>query len=150
MLFGKCTGECCADDVSDASFLSSVQQTLSLFFQDLLKSILLTIAIGVPVTAAIITIAQRAGPWLIPCLWAFSFLLSVFFLTIYPVAIAPLFNAFVPVSTVSEDVIANLGSQDVAQTSQLACLLYPCLLGAYWGSTIGLKVHVDPCNLGAV
>jgi len=76
----------------------ALQQTLSLFFQDLLKSIILTVAIGGPVTAAIITIAKHAGPWLVPCLWAFSFLLSLFFLTIYPLAIAPLFNNFVPVS----------------------------------------------------
>lgn len=49
-----------------------------------------------PVIAAFTWILQHTGPLVPLCLWCFIFGLQIFFMTIYPVLIAPLFNKFSP------------------------------------------------------
>ncbi|MBA0652695.1 hypothetical protein Goklo_019931 [Gossypium klotzschianum] len=82
------------------SFLAGVmiwsQQTIWLFFRDLIKGICLAIVLGPPIVSAIIVIVQNGGPYLAIYLWAFMFVLSLVMMTIYPVLIAPLFNKFTP------------------------------------------------------
>ncbi|KAF5196421.1 Caax prenyl protease 1-like protein, partial [Thalictrum thalictroides] len=72
------------------------KQTVWLFFRDMIKSIALSIVIGPPIVSAIIVIVQKGGPYLAIYLWAFTFVLSIVMMTIYPVLIAPLFNKFTP------------------------------------------------------
>ena len=49
-----------------------------------------------PVIAAFAWILIHTGPMMPIYLWCFMFGLQIFFMTIYPVAIAPLFNKFSP------------------------------------------------------
>ncbi|KAF9602573.1 hypothetical protein IFM89_029872 [Coptis chinensis] len=72
------------------------KQTVWLFFRDMIKGILLSIVIGPPIIAALIVIMQKGGPYLAIYLWAFTFVLSIVMMTVYPILIAPLFNKFTP------------------------------------------------------
>ncbi|CAM8960827.1 hypothetical protein QQ045_003529 [Rhodiola kirilowii] len=72
------------------------KQTMWLFFRDMIKGIIISIILGPPIVAAIITIVQKGGPYLAIYLWAFMFVLSIVMMTLYPVLIAPLFNKFTP------------------------------------------------------
>ncbi|PKA60435.1 CAAX prenyl protease 1 like [Apostasia shenzhenica] len=72
------------------------KQTIWLFFRDLFKGICLSILLGPPIVAALITIVHKGGPYLAIYLWAFMFGLSILMLNLYPVLIAPLFNKFTP------------------------------------------------------
>jgi STE24 endopeptidase len=56
----------------------------------------LGLLIGPPVVAAFTWILQHTGPWVPLYLWAFFFALQLFFMSIYPSFIAPLFNKFSP------------------------------------------------------
>lgn len=49
-----------------------------------------------PIIAAITLILQNTGPLVAIYLWFFILVVSIFMMTIYPVAIAPLFNKFTP------------------------------------------------------
>ncbi|KAF9602341.1 hypothetical protein IFM89_026546 [Coptis chinensis] len=83
----------CCFGLSDAG---AVNQTVWLFFRDMIKGILLSIVIGPPIIAALIVIMQKGGPYLAIYLWAFTFVLSIVMMTVYPILIAPLFNKFTP------------------------------------------------------
>ncbi|WCJ22725.1 hypothetical protein M5689_004799 [Euphorbia peplus] len=72
------------------------KQTIWLFFRDLIKGICIGIVIGPPIVSAIILIVQKGGPYLAIYLWAFTFVISIVMMTIYPILIAPLFNKFTP------------------------------------------------------
>lgn len=58
--------------------------------------ILLGSVLGPPVVAGFTWILQRTSAYMPLYLWAFFFGLQIFFMTIYPVFIAPLFNKFSP------------------------------------------------------
>ncbi len=49
-----------------------------------------------PLIAAITLILKNTGPLVAIYLWFFILVVSIFMMTIYPVAIAPLFNKFTP------------------------------------------------------
>ena len=49
-----------------------------------------------PIIAAITLILKNTGPLVAIYLWFFILVVSIFMMTIYPVAIAPLFNKFTP------------------------------------------------------
>jgi len=70
--------------------------TLRLWLLDLLKALALGIALGLPLTLAILWLMGRAGAlwWLWAWLVWFGFQLLMLFL--YPTVIAPLFNRFTP------------------------------------------------------
>lgn len=62
--------------------------------------VLMQMGLGVvimpPVIAAFTWILIHTGPMMPIYLWCFMFGLQIFFMTIYPVAIAPLFNKVTP------------------------------------------------------
>jgi len=74
------------------------RMTPALFLADTVKSIGLSVAIGLPLLALILTLMQATGPywwvyvWLVWC--GFTLLLTVLF----PIVIAPLFNRFTPLA----------------------------------------------------
>ncbi|KAL4448266.1 hypothetical protein ABPG75_005485 [Micractinium tetrahymenae] len=66
------------------------------FVADTAKSVLLGLVLLPPVVAGFTAILQRASPWVGLQLWAFLLALALFMLTVYPTAIAPLFNKYTP------------------------------------------------------
>jgi len=70
------------------------KQTIGLYFADLLKGQLLTLAIAPPLLAAFVYILLHSGPYVALYLWAFVFVVFMVFMTVYPEVIAPLFNKF--------------------------------------------------------
>jgi STE24 endopeptidase len=61
--------------------------------------VLLGCALLPPVVAAFTWIFGIASPYVGLYLWAFLLALSLFFITVYPVWIAPLFNTFKPLES---------------------------------------------------
>ncbi|GAX17410.1 STE24 endopeptidase [Fistulifera solaris] len=72
------------------------KQTLSLFFTDQIKSLVLTALIGGPFVALLLTIIQKGGEYFYLYVWAFVCVFSLFMMTIVPVVIMPLFNKYEP------------------------------------------------------
>jgi len=70
------------------------KKTVKLFFTDLVKQTLLTIAIGGPLLVAMIWIVKWGGKTFYIYLWAFSTLVTIVFMFVYPNYIAPLFNKY--------------------------------------------------------
>jgi len=72
------------------------KQTLSIFVMDKLKSLLVGVVLTLPLLAIVIKVMQWGGEnfWL--WLWGVILAFQLFFLTVYPVFIAPLFNNFTP------------------------------------------------------
>eukprot|EP00897_Mesotaenium_endlicherianum_P000131 jgi/Mesen1/10118/ME000075S09626 len=78
------------------------------FVKDMVLELALTALLGPPIIAAIITIVdvraptlslvkvQYGGPYLALYLWLFLLAMSLVFMALYPVVIAPLFNKFTP------------------------------------------------------
>ncbi|OAE27039.1 hypothetical protein AXG93_1774s1490 [Marchantia polymorpha subsp. ruderalis] len=72
------------------------QQTVWLFFKDMILAMLLMVVLGPPIVSAIIYLVQKGGPYLALYLWGFMLVLSLGMMAIYPVLIARLFNKFTP------------------------------------------------------
>jgi STE24 endopeptidase len=72
------------------------KQTLSLFVTDMLKSTLLAFVIAPPVLAGFLSIVKKTGNQFFFYLWVFVAVLQVFMMTVYPIAILPLFNKLSP------------------------------------------------------
>jgi STE24 endopeptidase len=72
------------------------KQTLGLFFMDKLKSFVLFMVIGYPITAALIYVIRWGGEFFYLYVWLFLLAFSIIMMTIYPVLIMPLFNKFTP------------------------------------------------------
>ncbi|KAJ3326072.1 CAAX prenyl protease 1 [Blyttiomyces sp. JEL0837] len=72
------------------------KQTLSLFFSDLVKEILLSLVIGAPVIAGLLMVIKWGGEnfFLYVCVFMLDFQLIM--VIIYPTLIQPLFNTFKP------------------------------------------------------
>lgn len=70
--------------------------SLRTFVADTAKSVLLGLLLLPPVVAGFTAILQRASPWVGLQLWGFLLALALFMITVYPTAIAPLFNKFAP------------------------------------------------------
>jgi STE24 endopeptidase len=70
--------------------------TPGLFFKDLLISTSLTIIIGGPVLYILLRIIKWGGEYFYIYVWGFLFAFSIFFLTIFPIWIQPLFNKYEP------------------------------------------------------
>lgn len=70
--------------------------TPMLFFTDLLTSTALTAVIGTPVLIALLKIIKWGGEYFYIYVWGFLFAFSIFFLTIFPEYIQPLFNKYEP------------------------------------------------------
>jgi STE24 endopeptidase len=72
------------------------KQTVGFFIKDFIKKILVSTIIMTPIVGLIVKIVQAGGELFFIYLWAFSFAVLMFFMTIYPVAIAPLFDKYTP------------------------------------------------------
>eukprot|EP01116_Phalansterium_solitarium_P007631 TRINITY_DN2042_c0_g1_i2.p1 TRINITY_DN2042_c0_g1~~TRINITY_DN2042_c0_g1_i2.p1 ORF type:complete len:323 (+),score=72.43 TRINITY_DN2042_c0_g1_i2:94-1062(+) len=72
------------------------KQTLALFAADKLKAIGLSIVIGGPLLAVLITLIQWGGPHFYIYVWLFLVAFQLVMLLVYPTLIAPLFNKFEP------------------------------------------------------
>ena len=72
------------------------QTTPGVFAADLLKSVALSIVIGVPLLAGILAFFQYAGHWAWLACWIATTLVMLFLQFIAPTWIMPLFNTFTP------------------------------------------------------
>jgi STE24 endopeptidase len=72
------------------------RMTFGLFLADLLKSVLLAMALGVPILALVLWLMQAAGFWWWLYAWGAWIVFNALVLVLYPTLIAPLFNKFEP------------------------------------------------------
>lgn len=72
------------------------KQTAAFFAIDQLKSLALSISITLPIASAVIYIVQIGGQYFFVWLWLFVGVVTLLFVTIYPVFIAPLFDTYRP------------------------------------------------------
>lgn len=72
------------------------KQTLSLWVSDKIKTQALGIALGGPIMAAFLAIIRRTGNVFFYYIWVFAVVVQMFFITIYPIFIVPLFNKLSP------------------------------------------------------
>ncbi|KAI4201077.1 MAG: hypothetical protein LQ350_003506 [Teloschistes chrysophthalmus] len=72
------------------------KSTVRLWVTDLLKGQALGIALGAPLLSAFLAIVQRTGDIFFYYLFLFGIVVQLFAITIYPIAILPLFNKLSP------------------------------------------------------
>ncbi|AVO36038.1 M48 family metallopeptidase [Ottowia oryzae] len=72
------------------------KMTWPLWLGDMLKSTLVSLAIGVPLAALVLWLMQATGEWWWLWTWGAWMGFSLLMLVIYPTVIAPLFNRFEP------------------------------------------------------
>lgn len=89
------------------------KQTAAFFIKDQIKSFLVSNLISLPIASAVIYIVQIGGEYFFVWLWLFTGIVSLVFLTLYPVFIAPLFDKYRPLDdgplrTSIEKLAANL------------------------------------------
>jgi STE24 endopeptidase len=72
------------------------KQTLKLWITDMLKGQMLGVVLGTPIISGMLKIIQYAGDSFFYYLWLFGMFVQVFAITIYPIAILPLFNKLSP------------------------------------------------------
>ncbi|MCJ1292003.1 hypothetical protein MMC34_003553 [Xylographa carneopallida] len=72
------------------------KQTLKLWVTDMIKGQALMVVFGVPLLSAFLAIVQKTGNGFFYYLWLFGIGVQVFMITIYPIAILPLFNKLSP------------------------------------------------------
>jgi STE24 endopeptidase len=72
------------------------KQTVKLWVTDMIKGQMLGIIIGVPVISAVLKIVQKTGNSFFYYLWLFGIFVQLFAITVYPIAILPLFNKLSP------------------------------------------------------
>ncbi|KAJ5725695.1 CAAX prenyl protease 1 [Penicillium malachiteum] len=72
------------------------KQTVGLWVTDMLKGQMLGIVLGTPIITGILKIVQSTGNSFFYYLWLFGVFVQVFAITIYPIAILPLFNKLSP------------------------------------------------------
>jgi STE24 endopeptidase len=74
------------------------RMTLRLFVVDLVKSVLVAAALGVPLLALVLWLMDAAGPYWWLYAWAVWVAFNALVLVLYPTVIAPLFNRFEPLA----------------------------------------------------
>ncbi|RMJ20870.1 CAAX prenyl protease [Aspergillus sp. HF37] len=72
------------------------KQTVKLWVTDMLKGQALGVVLGTPIISAFMKIIQKTGNSFFYYLWLFGVFVQIFAITIYPVAILPLFNKLSP------------------------------------------------------
>ena len=72
------------------------KQTIKLWITDMIKGQALMVVFGVPLLSAFLAIVQKTGNGFFYYLWLFGVAVQVFMITIYPIAILPLFNKLSP------------------------------------------------------
>lgn len=71
------------------------------FFNEQVKSMLLTVVISIPALTCVLKIIEWGGKHFYVYVWAFCFVFSIFMLTIVPVVIMPLFNTYSPLEVLT-------------------------------------------------
>lgn len=74
------------------------RMTLGLFVADLLKGLLVSLALGTPLVFVVLWLMERAGTWWWVYAWVVWVAFTVFVTWAWPSFIAPLFNKFTPLS----------------------------------------------------
>jgi STE24 endopeptidase len=72
------------------------KMTIGLWLMDKVKGQFLTIALGTPIGAGILSIINKTGEGFFYYLWLFTLFVSLVGVTIYPILIVPLFNKLAP------------------------------------------------------
>lgn len=72
------------------------KSTVKLWVTDMLKGQALTVVLGTPILSAFLKIVQKTGNNFFYYLWMFAIGVQLFAITIYPIAIQPLFNKLSP------------------------------------------------------
>jgi len=72
------------------------KETVPFFLQDKLKKFVISQLITAPVCAGLVFIINAGGDFLFAYLWAFTTSVLLFFMTVYPDCIAPLFDKYSP------------------------------------------------------
>jgi len=72
------------------------KQTIGLFVTDKIKGLMLMAVFGGPFMALLLKIIKMGGEQFYLFVWAFTFVFSLFMMTVYPVVIMPLFNKYEP------------------------------------------------------
>lgn len=72
------------------------KQTVKLWVSDILKGQMLGIVLGAPIISAVLKNVQKTGNSFFYYLWLFGLFVQIFAITIYPIAILPLFNKLSP------------------------------------------------------
>ncbi|KAF2474675.1 CaaX prenyl protease [Lindgomyces ingoldianus] len=72
------------------------KMTIKLWITDMLKGQALTIAFGIPIGSAFLSIIKKTGQSFFYYLWMFMLVVQVSAITIYPILIVPLFNKLEP------------------------------------------------------
>ncbi|KAL3881578.1 hypothetical protein ACJMK2_028000 [Sinanodonta woodiana] len=72
------------------------KQTAGFFAKDQVKKFFVMLAISLPITALLICIIKVGGEYFFIYAWVFTFIMSLFLITVYPDYIAPLFDKFTP------------------------------------------------------
>lgn len=72
------------------------KQTIGFFFKDLVKKLVVALAIGLPLVAVLIYIIKIGGTYFFLYAWLFILVVSLLMLTVYADYIAPLFDRFTP------------------------------------------------------
>ena len=72
------------------------KQTVKLWITDMIKGQALMVVFGVPLLSAFLAIVQKTGNGFFYYLWLLGIGVQVFAITIYPIAILPLFNKLSP------------------------------------------------------
>lgn len=71
-------------------------QTVGFFVKDKIKQFLLMNTILIPLVCMTIVIVKAGGDYFFVYLWLFAMIMMLFFMTIYPDYIAPLFDKYTP------------------------------------------------------
>src|SRR5690349_6060106 len=72
------------------------KQTLKLFITDIIKTILISMAIGLPIVSLFLYIISMAGENFFFYIFIFTLSVQIFLIMIYPSFIAPLFDTYTP------------------------------------------------------
>ncbi len=72
------------------------KQTVRLWVVDMIKGQMLAVVLGAPLLSGFLAIVQKTGNSFFYYLWLFSVAVQLFAITIYPIAILPLFNKLSP------------------------------------------------------
>lgn len=72
------------------------KQTFGFFVKDQIKKLILSMAMGLPLITALIWIIKAGGDYFFFFVWVFLLVFTLFFATIYPEFIAPLFDKYTP------------------------------------------------------
>ena len=87
------------------------KQTVKLWIMDMIKGLGLGIALGGPFLSGFLAIIQKTGNSFFYYLWLFAIGVQVFAITVYPIAILPLFNKLSPL----EEGKLKTGVEDLAK-----------------------------------